>query len=153
MTARQAAITAFAAADAQSRPGERLEAIAGLRPWLTAWLNDGGKLALASTASRRDVDLALSVLDLADCFPFRLGGDDVTAPKPDPEAVLRLCDALQVAPAAVAVVGDGLNDLLMGRAAGVGLTIGVLSGVDTADTLAPLADLVVADLTAIRWRR
>ncbi|MBC7544073.1 MAG: HAD family hydrolase [Candidatus Sericytochromatia bacterium] len=152
MAAREAAQSAFDRADAQAQPEKRLEPIAGLRPWLESWIAAGGRCAIASTASRRDIDTALSVLAIRPFFPFCLGGDEVQAPKPDPEAVRRLCGQLQVGPEAVAVVGDGLNDMLMGRAAGVGATIGVLSGVDTAATLGPHADLLLPDLTQLRWR-
>ena len=41
--------------------------------------------------------------------------------------VLGFCEAVEVAPGEVAVVGDAVHDLAMGRAAGVGLTVGVLS--------------------------
>jgi phosphoglycolate phosphatase len=63
--------------------------------------------------------------------------------------VLHLCEALGVAPARTAVVGDAPADLLMGRRAGAGLVIGALSGVGDAEHLSPAADLVlrsVADL-------
>ena len=51
----------------------------------------------------------------------------------------------------VAVVGDAVHDLAMGRAAGVGLTVGVLSGTSAREDLAGLADAIVtsiADLPA-----
>jgi phosphoglycolate phosphatase len=41
------------------------------------------------------------------------------------------------------VVGDNVDDLRMGRAAGVGLVIGVLSGVSAASMLTPPADLLL----------
>ena len=41
------------------------------------------------------------------------------------------------------MVGDAAHDLAMGRAARVGMTVGVLSGTGTAAQLQPLADLVV----------
>jgi phosphoglycolate phosphatase len=52
----------------------------------------------------------------------------------------------------VVVVGDAVADLRMGRAAGAGLVVGVLSGLSSAALLAPYADAVidsVADLIAL----
>jgi phosphoglycolate phosphatase len=44
------------------------------------------------------------------------------------------------------MIGDNLVDLQMGRAAGVGLVIGVLSGLASAAELGPLADIVLASI-------
>ncbi|MGH2523255.1 MAG: HAD family hydrolase [Anaerolineales bacterium] len=53
------------------------------------------------------------------------------------------------------IVGDALADLQMGRAAGVGLVVGVLTGASSAELLEPLADKVlesVEDLvTLLGW--
>jgi len=49
----------------------------------------------------------------------------------------------------LAVVGDNAQDLLMGRAAGAGRVIGVLTGTGTYATLAPLADLCLASIAGI----
>jgi phosphoglycolate phosphatase len=48
-----------------------------------------------------------------------------------------------VKPSRTAVVGDSLADLEMGRAAGAGRVIGVLSGVSGREDLEPFADAVV----------
>src|SRR5438045_717207 len=70
-------------------------------------------------------------------------GDDGRPIKPAPDAILALCQELGIAPAQAAMVGDTAADLRMGRAAGLGLNIGVLSGVGAADQLAPLADVLL----------
>jgi HAD superfamily hydrolase (TIGR01493 family) len=150
MAARTAAADAFAEADAACRPDLGLEPISGLHGWLDAWSAAGGLTAIASTASRADVERAVDVLDLDRRIPWRLGGDDPVAVKPAPDAVHHLCAAMGVSPAEVAVVGDGVNDLLMGRAAGVAAVVGVLSGVETAERLAEHADWVLPDLTHLR---
>jgi phosphoglycolate phosphatase len=67
--------------------------------------------------------------------------------------VLHLCAALGVAPGRTAVVGDAPADLAMARAAGAGLTIGVLSGVGAAADLEPLADVVIASVDRLRADR
>jgi len=52
----------------------------------------------------------------------------------------------------VAVVGDAVHDLAMGRAAGVGLTVGVLSGTSRREDLVGLADIIVASIADLPAR-
>ena len=80
---------------------------------------------------------------------FVAGWDAGHGIKPDPGMVLAFCQAVEVEPAATAVVGDNLADLAMARAAGAGLAIAVLTGGCPAEALEREADLVlpsVADL-------
>ena len=69
--------------------------------------------------------------------------------KPDPRALLRFCDAHDVPPEAVAFVGDSRVDMETAVAAGAALSIGVLTGVGSRETLFPFANVAlesVADL-------
>jgi phosphoglycolate phosphatase len=56
------------------------------------------------------------------------------------------CAAVNVPAAEVAMVGDAVHDLAMGRAAGVGLTIGVLSGTSAREDLQDYADLILPSI-------
>jgi phosphoglycolate phosphatase len=47
------------------------------------------------------------------------------------------------------MVGDNVAELHMGRAAGAGLVVGVLSGVSSAEILAPLADIVLPSVAGL----
>ena len=47
------------------------------------------------------------------------------------------------------MIGDSIADLRMGRGAGAGLVIGVLSGVGTPAELAPLADVVLGSVAEL----
>ncbi|MGB0749738.1 MAG: HAD family hydrolase [Magnetospiraceae bacterium] len=72
--------------------------------------------------------------------------------KPDPGMITAFCQALALAPAETAMVGDAQADLIAGRAAGCGLVVGVLTGASTRADLEPLADLVIdsiADLPGV----
>ena len=54
---------------------------------------------------------------------------------------LAFCEAVGLEPGEIAVVGDAVHDLAMGRAARRRPTVGVLSGTGTAAQLEPLADI------------
>ena len=60
-----------------------------------------------------------------------------------------LTRTLGVRPQEMAMIGDSAGDMSAARAAGAGFTIGVTSGPATAAELAPLADVVVADIHAV----
>jgi phosphoglycolate phosphatase len=60
--------------------------------------------------------------------------------------VFAFCAAMAISPAAVAVVGDAPHDLIMGRTAGAGLTIGVLGGTSAREDLTPYADRLIAGI-------
>jgi len=87
--------------------------------------------------------------NLSDHVEFICGYDSGFGAKPSPGMLHAFCDAVQLAPAEVAMVGDNFHDLEMGRLAGAGLKVGVLTGTSTREDLAPHADVVlqsIADL-------
>lgn len=60
-----------------------------------------------------------------------------TPRKPDPAAVLALCEALDVPPQCCALIGDANSDLRMARSAGVGVVLGYLAGWSSPPPLDP----------------
>ena len=68
--------------------------------------------------------------------------------KPAPDAILALCQALRTTPDRVAVIGDAPADMAMGRAAGVGLVIGVRTGIGSDGDLAD-ANVIVESVAAL----
>ena len=123
-------------------------------PALLGRLRAGGRrLAIATTDDRRPTERTLAALELTGAFDAITCADDGIAVKPAPDMVLAICDLLGIQPARTAVVGDSPADLQMGRAAGAGLVVGVLTGVGARSDLESLADVVVesvADLMAGR---
>jgi phosphoglycolate phosphatase-like HAD superfamily hydrolase len=112
----------------------------------------GMRIAVATTDDRAPTLATLAALGIAPLVDALACGDDGRPIKPAPDAILALCHELGIMPAQAAMVGDTTADLRMGRAAGVGLVVGVLSGVGSAELLAPLADVLlpsVAGLTRI----
>jgi phosphoglycolate phosphatase len=126
-----------------AHPLADLEALfAGLR-------RAGRRVAIATSDDREPTERTLAALGLAGIVDATVCADDGIPVKPAPDGVLYLGRALGVSPGRVAVVGDSVADLDMGRSAGAGLVIGVLTGVGGRDELAPHADVVlesVADL-------
>lgn len=106
----------------------------------------GCRIAVATTDDRAPTERTLAALGVADRIHATVCADDGIAVKPAPDMVLHLCATLGVEPARAAVVGDTAADLQMGRAAGAGLVVAVLTGVGGRGDLTPLADAVIASV-------
>jgi phosphoglycolate phosphatase len=119
-------------------------------PRLFARLSRQGlQIAVATSDDREPTETMVAALGLTAWVSAIAAADDDLVSKPAPDMVRHVCRRLNIPPARAVMVGDTAADMQMGRAAGVGLTVGVLSGVSSADILAPHADLVlpsVADL-------
>src|SRR5437762_3437240 len=78
-----------------------------------------------------------------------IGADDRLPIKPAADMLVHLCRVLAIDPAQAVHVGDTVADMQMARAAGVGLAVGVLSGLGTRETLAPLADALIDSVAGL----
>lgn len=108
-----------------------------------------GTFAVATSDDRRPTERTLAALGVAGEFAALACADDGIRTKPSPDPVIHLCATIGIAPDRVAVIGDSPADLLMGRAAGVALVIGVLTGVGDRASLEPLADLVLGSIAEL----
>lgn len=79
----------------------------------------GLELAFATSKRRVYSEMILEHLGVLDYFSVRLGPDDVSRPKPDPEAVLKACELLNVTPHQLLFIGDMHFDVLAAHNAGV----------------------------------
>nr|WP_237519976.1 HAD family hydrolase [Streptomyces sp. HUCO-GS316] len=113
-------------ADQLSLPGVR----EGLRELRTRGL----LLGLATSKPQGAAERMLRLMGIADLFQVVAGHDSVRRGKPDPEMALLVADRLGLTPERCAVVGDGVADAAMGRAAGMRV-LGVSYGVATAAEL------------------
>jgi phosphoglycolate phosphatase-like HAD superfamily hydrolase len=109
----------------------------------------GRRIAVATTDDREPTERTLAALGIEEHIDATVCADDGIRVKPAPDMVLHLCATLGVEPARTAVVGDTAADLLMGRAAGAGLVVAVLTGVGGRADLAPLADAVVGSVVEL----
>lgn len=126
--------------------------IDGVRDALLTLQARGFVLGLATNDSAAGLQASLAAHDVLELFAFTAGCDSGWGAKPGPGMVRAFSASTGVPLAEIAVVGDAVHDIAMGRAAGAGLTIAVLSGTSGLDDFEGLADVVldsVADLPAL----
>jgi HAD superfamily hydrolase (TIGR01509 family) len=103
----------------------------------------GKKIAIASSSLARTIDAVIDAHELRALVDTRIGLDEITNAKPDPEMILAAAAALGLEPARCVVTGDSLYDIGAGRAAGC-FTVGVATGSFSRQQLAAArADLVL----------
>lgn len=126
-------------------------AVVGLKPVIDAFSQRAMKLGLVTADSEGGAIISLSPFGILEQFDFVCGYDSGPAPKPDPAPVHAFCDKTGLLVKEIAVIGDNSHDMDMGKTAGAGLLVGVLTGTSGRDELSPLADVVlesIADLEA-----
>ena len=109
----------------------------------------GLRLGIATMDSEALAQATVSLLEIDGFVSFVCGYDSGFGVKPGPGMVTAFCDRLSLQPAEVLVVGDTLHDVQMGRAAGAGLVVGVLSGTGTRDLFAPHCDHVLENVLTL----
>ena len=117
--------------------------VPGLAETLQRLQARGLTLGVATNDSEDSALSSLGRFEVLDHFAFLAGFDSGHGAKPGPGMVNAFCAATGLAPAAVAVVGDNHHDMEMGRRAGAGLLVGVLTGTGLHGDLAPHAHHVV----------
>ncbi len=97
-------------------------------------LKEKCKLAIASSADRRKVDVNIRVLGVEESvFDAVITGSDITNKKPDPEIYIKAAKAVGVNPENCLVVEDAVAGIESGKAAGCKV-VGVVGSFD-AETL------------------
>lgn len=109
----------------------------------------GLTLAVASNDSAAATRATVARFGLDPHLAFVAGYDSGHGHKPSPGMVRAFCAATGLDAQAICVVGDNCHDLQMGRAAGAGLLIGVLTGSSTREVLEPEAQLVLESIETL----
>ena len=81
--------------------------------------NNGYKLAVASSTSKRGVERNLKDAGVLEYFDALICGDMVEKSKPEPEIYLKACDALGAEPSETIALEDSRNGLLSAHRAGM----------------------------------
>jgi phosphoglycolate phosphatase len=105
-----------------------IKPIAGLYSLFAALEAAACRIAIATTDLSSRARLAMQHLGLEDRIAYIAGAEMVRRTKPHPDLLELVLQELAVPASRVAMVGDAITDVMMGVNAGVGLTIGVLSG-------------------------
>lgn len=144
-------LQAFDEADADGDWRQQVVPIEGILEFLTQLKINGFHTALATNDERKDTEAILHHLGLEALFDVILCWGEVHPPKPHPETIHTICRKLSVSAEEAVMVGDSVTDMMMGKRAGVGLTIGILEGgVTPRDMLESWADLVLQSIRELR---
>jgi phosphoglycolate phosphatase len=99
----------------------------GVREHLERWLAQGRPMAIVTNKPRFFAERILTHLELTELLPVAICGDTLEVKKPHPEPLRAALRALGQPTDRGTMVGDGVQDLRAGRAAGLG-TAAVLFG-------------------------
>ncbi len=128
--------------------------VPGAAEVLDALAAQGYAMGVATNDATNAAKAALAALGLDHHLRHVFGYDSVAQPKPAPDIVRAFAMAVNVPPAAIAVVGDNLCDLEMARSAGAGLAIGVLTGNSGEAELKHHADVILPSIRELpAWLR
>jgi phosphoglycolate phosphatase len=126
--------------------------IAGARETIAELKARGFHIGLATNDSIGGLEASLAAHEILPLFDFTVGCDSGFGTKPARGMVHAFCNAVGVARSEVAMVGDAVHDLAMGRAAGVALNVGVLSGTSGPEDFEGLADMILDSINDLPAR-
>jgi phosphoglycolate phosphatase len=143
---------AFDEADADGDWREKVIPVKGIQTFLSQLKRNGFYAALATSDERKDTEAILNHLGLEGLFDIILCAGEVNPPKPHPETIFTICRKLSVHPQEAVMVGDSVTDMMMGKRAGVAITIGIVEGgVTSREELEKVADLVVNSIQELKF--
>lgn len=129
---------------------DMLEPLGNLPKIFQTLKTKGIKTAVCTADSRSGTMSALQRLGLTGMIDKVVCGDDYNStPKPAPDNALHICKVLNVPPSQAAIIGDTTADTGMGRSAGLGMTIGVLSGAGSKQGLEKDADVILSNVDEV----
>lgn len=109
----------------------------------------GSKVAICTGKDHyRTVDI-LKFHHIDNCFDVVVASDDVTEPKPSPMPILKAVEDLGVEKDSCIVIGDGYNDILSAKNAGVKVVLTLWYGDEGVPREADYTAKTVSDLEAI----
>lgn len=133
------------------RPGRAgyIPVVDPIRPSLETLRDQGFRLGIATMDDEHQARTTAGGLGIEDLFCFICGADSGYGIKPEPGMVLAFARELDLAPGEIAMVGDSPRDIHMGINAGVGYSIGVLTGAHDAEELHRHTPHVLPDIAAL----
>ena len=125
----------------------KLKCMPGLLKSLRSFKENGFKIAMGSSGSKKYIDIVLKKFKIEDYFDVIVTGDDVKHGKPDPETYLVASQKLELKPSETLVLEDATNGIYSAKAAGC-WCIAVVNKITPPQNLAK-ADLIVNSLEEI----
>jgi phosphoglycolate phosphatase len=113
-----------------------------VRPAVKQLIAGGLTLGIVSTKYRRRIDAFLKREELTHAFKIVIGGEDVSAHKPDPTGLLTAMDKIGHSATQTVYVGDSVVDAETAKRANVAF-VAVLSGVTPKESFRDYAPLAV----------
>lgn len=117
-----------------------------LIPFLEVLRARGLALGVATNDAEAPALAHLNKAGVTHLFDFIAGFDSGHGGKPSPGQLNAFAKTVGLAPNQIAMIGDSTHDLIAGKAAGM-TRIAVLTGMASADDLAPHADVVLPDIS------
>ena len=121
--------------------------VCDLNVLMTDLQDQGMKLGIATNDFEQSAHNQMKEVDSHHYFDFICGFDSGYEAKPAAGMILGFCEKMGLAPHEVAMVGDSTHDLEAGRAAGVGMNVGVLTGLARTEDIGHLADVMLQDIS------
>ncbi|MBC6404121.1 MAG: HAD family hydrolase [Rhodospirillales bacterium] len=126
------------------------EPVLPLETFFGALRDCGLALGVATSDSEASAHALLAGSQSAAHVGFVSGYDSGHGSKAGPGMALAFAEAIAAPPERLAVIGDNLTDLLMGRQAGYGCLIAVLTGTGSEESLAVYADVVLPSIAELK---
>jgi beta-phosphoglucomutase len=127
-----------------------LMAVPGVGDFVKQLTRAGVPRAVATSASRRDLERALDALGLREHIDVAVTADDVRRGKPHPEVYLKAAEHLGVDAAACIVFEDAIVGVHAARGAGMRV-IGVTTAHTADELVAAGAERAVPHFQEVRW--
>jgi phosphoglycolate phosphatase len=127
---------------------KHIQAAPGALELLETLKSRGIPAAVATNDRKDDAILDMELIGALPYIELVIGADSVENSKPAPDMVERICSLLGKDPARAVLIGDTVMDAMLGKNAGVMLTVGV-KGIVAPEELARHMDVVVSSLEEI----
>ena len=139
----------FIAENFDREANESATALLPLAPLFAELTEAGYVLGVATNDIEASARTHMTQIGVLDHFTLLIGADSVMEPKPAGQMIKKFATVMGLHPHEIMMVGDNAHDINEARAGGAGVAIGVLSGNSVHEDLAPIADHVIADISAL----
>ncbi len=110
-------------------------------------------IALASSSDSSEIQRLLLASGLLDFFPIRIGGDQVTSGKPDPQPFLLAAEKLGISPARCVVFEDSIAGITAAKRAGMTVIHVHRKSTTPHSPQNSVADITLSNITELPWDR